>query len=146
MNNEIYFNGFSITQNILLSCERGVLILQHKSGKWLLPGGHIESGEHWLEALKRELTEEIGHSRCRLQGVFDVDSWQDDGKTHYGVTFSGELLDDRISLGDEHIHSAYIKNRVDVQKYVFWHDSIKKRIEAFIDNNNLIEGYEIYST
>jgi 8-oxo-dGTP pyrophosphatase MutT (NUDIX family) len=38
-----------------------VLFGHHKkSGKWLSPGGHIDKGELFLEALNREVEEELG--------------------------------------------------------------------------------------
>jgi len=40
---------------------RKVFMIHHKkSGKWLSPGGHIDRGELLLEALNREIQEELG--------------------------------------------------------------------------------------
>lgn len=38
-----------------------IFIIHHKkSGKWLSPGGHVDKGETLLQALKREVYEELG--------------------------------------------------------------------------------------
>lgn len=36
---------------------------------WEIPGGHIEEGESWLEAAKRELYEETGATKCEIEPV-----------------------------------------------------------------------------
>lgn len=109
-------------------------------------GGHIEPNEHWFSALRRELSEEIGHNLFLLQGVLDIDSWADDkGGTCYGVTFFGNLLRDQVSLGSEHIEYAFVRGIDDMSKYVFWHDSIRKRIEAFLSKKNLLKEYDAFS-
>ena len=43
------------------SANKKVFIVHHKkSGLWLSPGGHIDKGETLLEALNREIDEELG--------------------------------------------------------------------------------------
>ncbi len=50
---------FKVTQNAVIKNPKGlVLILKHKTGDWLLPGGKINSEENSMDGLKREIKEE----------------------------------------------------------------------------------------
>ena len=40
-----------------------------KRGGWEIPGGHIEEGENWLDAAKRELYEETGAIKVKVEPV-----------------------------------------------------------------------------
>jgi ADP-ribose pyrophosphatase YjhB (NUDIX family) len=55
---------FTVTTGAVVTDERGrVLLLDHRFRKgsgWGIPGGFMEAGEQPVEALKRELREEIG--------------------------------------------------------------------------------------
>lgn len=55
---------FTVTAGALIFNDRGqILLLKHRfraGSGWGLPGGFLEQGEHALDALKRELREEIG--------------------------------------------------------------------------------------
>ena len=42
------------------SAHEKIILVQAPNGAWFLPGGEIEEGENHLEALKRELIEELG--------------------------------------------------------------------------------------
>lgn len=120
-----------ISQDIVLKNERGeILILRHrKSGKWLLPGGRLNQGEKWIDGLKREVKEEIGTDDFEITGILEVDNWIDKGVPHYGVFFTGQIASNRkIILSDEHIEYTWVRNKQELDKFVFWHPDLKRRI------------------
>lgn len=50
---------------VILNARREVLLTRRspkvrEPGKWCLPGGHLDGGEDWRTAVRRELQEEIG--------------------------------------------------------------------------------------
>ncbi len=50
---------------VIFNSKREVLLtrrspLIREPGKWCLPGGHLDGGEDWQSAIRRELKEEIG--------------------------------------------------------------------------------------
>ncbi len=49
--------------------EKWVFSKNKKRGGWEIPGGHIESGEDWLVAAKRELYEETGAIKVKIEPI-----------------------------------------------------------------------------
>lgn len=121
---------FIITQNAILKNKNGeILALRHKkSGKWLLPGGKINTGESWGTALKREIKEETGLLKFKIKEVIDIDSYSEPGKWHYVVTFLCSIKSENIRLSEEHDRFAWIDSVKELKKYQFWHKNINKRI------------------
>ncbi len=121
---------FKITQNIIIqNPKKDVLILKHKTGKWLLPGGKIQENESWLEALKREVKEETRITQFKIKEILDVDSYIENKTGYYVVTFLAEISKTcKIELSHEHIDYRWIKLK-DSDNYEFWHENIKKRIK-----------------
>lgn len=64
--------------NLVAKCEKDWLMLRLADGSWEVPGGTLEPGESYREAIRRELLEEAGAEiksyrlfggwRCRSQG------------------------------------------------------------------------------
>lgn len=121
---------FKITQNIIIkNNSRKALILKHTTGNWLLPGGKINQGENWLEALIREIKEETGITNFKIDRVLEVDSWMEDKVGYYVVTFIVSMEGEpNIVLSDEHTEYAWVTLN-DLDNYTFWHEDIKKRIK-----------------
>ncbi|MBU2579800.1 NUDIX hydrolase [Patescibacteria group bacterium] len=121
---------FKITQNVIIqNQEKAVLILKHNTGKWLLPGGKIQKGESWIDALKREIKEETKITEFEVKKILDIDSWTENEIGYYVATFVAQALEaDKITLSDEHIDYAWVKLS-DLDNYDFWHENIKKRIK-----------------
>lgn len=109
-----------------------MLILRHKTGKWLLPGGKINKGESWIDGLKREVREETGVTDFNINGITDVDSWIEDGAGYYVVSFLASIIPTPIiTLSEEHGEYVWV-DLSDLDKYQFWNEKIKDRIRKVI--------------
>lgn len=75
--NEMKFYDLGTVEDSLLS--RVVLVCKYKDkwvfckhkerDTWEIPGGHIEEGETWMEAAKRELHEETGATKVEIKPI-----------------------------------------------------------------------------
>jgi 8-oxo-dGTP diphosphatase len=83
----------------ILRWQRGILLCRHeKRGKqaWLLPGGGVHSGESLIQALEREMREEVGIAPPSFEGpVAIVDSISPErtlsSKHVVHIIFAGDL-------------------------------------------------------
>jgi ADP-ribose pyrophosphatase YjhB (NUDIX family) len=105
-----------IRVSALLRWQDRILLCRHeKPGKeyWLLPGGGVDSGESLVDALQRELTEEVGLSdELPLEGpVAIVDSISPQrsfaAKHVVHIIFSGDLTG--RSLEQVQSHDAAVR-------------------------------------
>lgn len=55
-----YKTRYGVYAVIADSNKEKIILVQAPNGAWFLPGGEIEEGEDYLEALQRELIEELG--------------------------------------------------------------------------------------
>lgn len=124
---------FRISQNIVLKNAEGkALILQHPNGMWLLPGGKINKGEGWHEALERELREETGITKFSVDSLINTDNWIEGGQAYYAVTFVCSVPQGTgVILSPEHVTYAWV-GVADLDKYHFWHQSLPERIKMGI--------------
>lgn len=61
-----------VTVKIIFRWKDKVFIMRHRNGIFDFPGGRIEFGESPLEALKRELKEELNYSLTKKLKFFNV--------------------------------------------------------------------------
>lgn len=89
---------------ILFNEKNEFLSLKYKGGNWALPGGHLEHGENWRDALLREIKEEIdvNPDEIELISPIFVNNWDYEGKYYFGTTHLGYIKTDIINLSHEH--------------------------------------------
>ena len=71
------------------------------AGMWDLPGGKVETGESFDEALHREVEEETG-LRIIITGVVGSSEAESDRSRIAYLLFSGDVFDGEILLSDGH--------------------------------------------
>lgn len=59
------------TRVVMVSQHKGKWVYVRQRGKttWEIPGGHIEAGEDWLTAAKREMYEETGAIEMKIEPI-----------------------------------------------------------------------------
>ena len=71
-------------------------------GKWNVPAGHLKKGETIFEGAIREIFEETG-CKVRLKNVLPIMSKNIENTTLIIITFTTELLEEKISFNTEEI-------------------------------------------
>ncbi len=68
----------------------GERLASHGAGTYQLPGGHLEFGESFEEAAKREVEEEAGLLDIEIQGVVSLGNYIDYGKHYVSIGLLAE--------------------------------------------------------
>ena len=111
---------FVANKAIILNEKSEVLLIQENPedpirshpGKWDVVGGRMEFGEKPLEALGREIQEEIGIEVEVGQPIY-VDDWRpqpipDEQWQIVGIFYKCKPLSDKIVLSNEHMNYAWV--------------------------------------
>jgi 8-oxo-dGTP diphosphatase len=123
-----------INQKIMLfNRKKELLLVKHETGLWSLPGGRLNVDETWLEGLKREVREEISIDNFKIDKILFVDTWITKSGKYYGVCFLGKITGQQpIVPANEIVDYAWLKNKKGLDKYKFWHNSIKSMIRKYL--------------
>jgi ADP-ribose pyrophosphatase YjhB (NUDIX family) len=119
---------FKVTQSAFVTLGDRMLILKHKSGRWILPGGRLNINEAWSKSLAREILEETGITDFDIKAILEVDNWELNEELYYGVFFHVLVDSQGVKLSDEHIEFLWITKK-EIGSYEFWNSDLKKRIE-----------------
>jgi mutator protein MutT len=118
-----------------------VLILKESSdygegtnpGKWLIPGGRIEPGESYDEALKREIDEETG-LEVEIEDLITMGEWRPkingDQFQITAVFFKCRAEDSEIRLSEEHIDYKWINPETHRDYNLI--ENIHEKFESFL--------------
>lgn len=83
-----------------------------QAGRWHMPGGRIEPGEHWKTALKREVKEETGITDFSIERPLFVGEWFPTIKgvpTHIVAMFHVcTTKTDKVALSTEHNKFSWV--------------------------------------
>ena len=133
---------------IVVDNENNIALLKAR-GHYLLPGGGIETGESAIDALRRELIEEIGCNVDNIKELGISSQFRNKNMTHYEVVFfsanvvgkkgtptttqEDELQDVELFWFDKEKVFTLLKSQIRVQdknEYSFYFNS-RSHFEAF---------------
>lgn len=133
---------------IVVDNENNIALLKAR-GHYLLPGGGIETGESAIDALRRELIEEIGCNVDNIKELGISNQFRNKHMVHYEVVFfsanvvgkkgtptttqEDELQDVELFWFDKEKVFTLLKSQIDIQEeneYSFYFNS-RSHFEAF---------------
>jgi len=88
--------------------EGKILVLKEPNGRYDLPGGRVEDGEGFEEALHREIIEET-NVKAAISGPKVEWSFRKDRFLRIaGITFYCQYLSGKVHLSDEHTDHSWV--------------------------------------
>jgi len=135
------YDLFQVTQGAIIKNDDGaVLILGINGEHWMLPGGHVDKGENWEEAFRRELKEELGLENFKIKQLVDITSWlaKKSGQNIYALTFLVEAPNFKEPvLSDEHTECAWVTLE-NIDRYNFLDERVKERVRKGLEEKFFI--------
>ena len=117
--------------------KKGQILLLQRSlksefdpGLWELPGGKIDYGENLVEALKREVKEEVGLV-IRVGRPFKTWHFYKDPFWVTGITFLCDYISGSVSLSSE--HADYVWIDPDEYKNYPLSTSMEEQIKSYLE-------------
>lgn len=90
---------------------RVMMLRRHDTGRYNFPGGHVQRNERLLDALRRELREELGYNLRNTPRFFDLhEHIEPDGSQHIIILHYLLVLEIRpaFALGDDEAESEIL--------------------------------------
>jgi molecular chaperone GrpE len=123
-------NVFEIAQRAVLydrSSKKFLLMKYKEDTTWSLPGGRMNNGENPLEALEREIDEELGEIDYEVIKTIDAHSSDDTFRIGYLVFYK----DGEITLSDEHEEFAWLtKEEIEKEEEKSFHRGVRQFIRS----------------
>lgn len=108
---------YALSAKVLVLDERGRVLLLKRSmasknnrGKWDLPGGKVDAGEAFDEALLREVSEETGLAISLGNVVGAAESDLPDRRVAY-IILEGRPVSGQVRLSEEHDEYVWLQRR-----------------------------------
>ncbi len=109
----VYYPRVGIASAALIVIDKKVLLVQRNrepyKGKWMFPAGFLEFGEHPIDTVKREVTEETGLSVAEVK-LIDVLQEDDDPRSPGDLVFFYKVK----------IHDGQVKNDPEENQDIQW--------------------------
>ncbi len=123
-------NVFEIAQRAILydrSSKKFLLMKYKEDTTWSLPGGRVNNGENPLEALEREINEELGEIDYEVIKTIDAHSSDDTFRIGYLVFYKGG----EVTLSDEHEEFAWLtKEEIEKEEEKSFHRGVRQFISS----------------
>lgn len=124
----------------LISKSNKILLLERRENDFMggifeLPSGNLEKDETLLDGLKREVREETGLEVIEVVKLIDsFDYLSGSGKKARQFNFYVKVADGKLQLSE---HSTYAWSKHGDEHYLRTTDSVKKTIQAYLNNSNI---------
>lgn len=97
-----------ITRAVILDRDRILLCRVKGSQHYFLPGGHVNSGEKVISALRREIKEELGIliKKISFLGVIE-NFYRENGNDHHEINLIFRVFPTKLSINSKEKHIEF---------------------------------------
>ena len=128
-----YCDESEYTRVVCVSKYKGKHVFCYNSKRegWEIPGGHIEEGETWEEAAKREMYEEIGANKVELTpiSVYKISTF---ALLCYCEILEMEKLPEEYEMTEILLSDTLPDNLTYPDTYRLYFDTVNKKLEKKI--------------